>query len=356
MICAAKHPIIVTASVGRSRDGYEALIDFAEALALPVVESPSAQVNSFPKDHPLHQGFDIQPSLSDADLVLAVNSRTPWYPPNGGPVDARVVVVDDAPFKTHMAYQNLRADELLCGHVPSTLRLLAALLRARTTRDRALVREAQERHGRLARQHDALREERRATVTRAQGGVGIHPVALCVALSEVLPPDAVYVDDTTVHLPTNRRHLVHSGAQCYLAMRSGLGQGLGVALGVKLASPERVVVALLGDGAFLYNPTLPALGFARDVKLPILIVIYNNRGYRAMRDSQLLYYPAGLGAQHGQYDGEPINAFGYETLAEPLGGFGVRVESAEALMPALAQGYAAVREGRSAIVNVMLAH
>ena len=36
--------------------------------------------------------------------------------------------------------------------------------------------------------------------------------------------------------------------------RSGLGQGLGIALGVKLARPKQPVVTLIGDGAYLYNP------------------------------------------------------------------------------------------------------
>ena len=78
---------------------------------------------------------------------------------------------------------------------------------------------------------------------------------------------------------------------------------------MKLAHRERPVVALIGDGAFLYNPTIPCLGFSREAKLPILIVIYNNHGYRAMRDSQLAYYPDGAGARSRQFCGETIDGF-----------------------------------------------
>src|SRR5262249_7008072 len=160
-------------------------------------------------------------------------------------------------------------------------------------------------------------------------------------------------DETTMHLPVHREHLVLGGPQCYFAMRSGLGQGLGVALGVKLARRDTMVVSLIGDGALLYNPTLPALGFARDEKLPILIVIYNNRGYRAMRDSQLGYYPHGLGAQRREFYGEPVNELAYEALAKSFDGFGIRVENAADLPAALREGRAAVEEGRIAIVNVV---
>ena len=56
------------------------------------------------------------------------------------------------------------------------------------------------------------------------------------------------------------------------AVAGGLGWGGGAALGVKLAKPDRPVVTLIGDGAFLYNPALGALGAARDFSLPTLTI------------------------------------------------------------------------------------
>jgi thiamine pyrophosphate-dependent acetolactate synthase large subunit-like protein len=84
-----------------------------------------------------------------------------------------------------------------------------------------------------------------------------------------------------------------------------------------------------------------------------MIVIYNNRGYRAMRDSQLAFYPDGA-ARNGRSHGETIAGFDYEAVASPLGGFGIRVDSAGELPSALRQAHAAVAGGRTAIVNVVL--
>jgi thiamine pyrophosphate-dependent acetolactate synthase large subunit-like protein len=114
------------------------------------------------------------------------------------------------------------------------------------------------------------------------------------------------------------------------------------------------VVVLIGDGAFLYNPTIPSFGFAKDANLPILIVIYNNQGYRSMRDSQLAYYPDGAGARSRQFYGETINGFNYEDLIKPFDGFGIRVETQGELQSALQRGHAVAMEGRTAIVNVAL--
>ena len=90
------------------------------------------------------------------------------------------------------------------------------------------------------------------------------------------------------HLPLTRARSL------YKLTVSGLGQGLRLALGMKLGAPERPVVAVVGDGSFLYNPIPQAFGAARDYGLPIVVLIMNNRGYRAMLNGHRLYYADGM--------------------------------------------------------------
>jgi acetolactate synthase I/II/III large subunit len=350
MLLAAKRPMAITGSM-RSPDGYDALIELAGLLALPVFESPSSDVGSFPRDHPLHAGFDPTASLKDADLVLVVRSRTPWYPLASGPIEANVVVIDEMPIKLHMAHQDLRADAMLCGDACASLQLLADAVRAVVQQGPAR-RAVEERRTRVRRAREEARDRQAAVIAAARATPRIHPIALCAALGDTLAADTIYVDETTVHLGLNRRYLEHRGAQSYLAMRSGLGQGIGIALGVKLARRERFVACLIGDGAFVYNPMIACFGMARDAKLPLLIVIYNNHGYRAMRDCQLAYYPDGTGARQGLFYGEPIHEVDYEALIRPFGGFGISVDERAALAPALEQAQRAVADGTTAVVNV----
>src|SRR5205814_6583567 len=67
-LVASERPIVLTATTGRSRAGFEGLRRLAELLALPIVEWRE-RVN-FPSDHPLHQGDDSAPYLAEADAVL----------------------------------------------------------------------------------------------------------------------------------------------------------------------------------------------------------------------------------------------------------------------------------------------
>jgi acetolactate synthase-1/2/3 large subunit len=349
-ILAAREPVITTAALGRSAEAYAALIELAEILALPVLESNNASASNFPKSHALYQGFETAALLKQADLVLVINSRNPWYPPNMGPVQGRVITIDDSPLKLHMAYQNLQSDLYLGGDVAETLRLLSAAARARVLPQPAL----QARLTRWSAAHEQLEQRLRKTEREAAALPGIRPAALCAVLSEEMPEDTIFLDETTVHGAINRRHLRNRGAQSFVALRSGLGQGMGIALGVKLARPRQPVLLCIGDGAFLYNPAVQALGFARDERLPIMLVIYNNNGYRAMRENQLSYYPQGAGAQQQRFLGEPINGFDFERLPALFDGVGFKVETLAQLRQALQQGCAALAEGRSVLINALL--
>jgi len=350
LLAKARNPVIATESGGRDRESYDRLIELAELLAIPVVENTVATVSNFPKDHPLHQGFDLKPLLADADLVLVVRNRVPWYPPKARPENATVVVIDETPFKSYMVYQNYQADLYLEGDVSASLGGLIEALRS--SRPQAATLKA--RNAKWAASHRRNEANIRAEVAKARDNAAIHPINLCATLGEVLPRDTIYVDETTSHRGLIHRYVRHLGPWSFIRTPSGLGQSLGMSLGVKLASPERPVAVLVGDGAFHYNPVVPCLGFSQRAKLPILIVVFNNKGYRSMGNNQRNDYPEGAGARHNLLYGLTISVADYDQLAKPFGGVGIRVEDPAKLKDALREGWAAVKSGKTAIVNVLL--
>jgi acetolactate synthase-1/2/3 large subunit len=111
---------------------------------------------------------------------------------------------------------------------------------------------------------------------------------------------------------------------------------------------------MVGDGTLLYNPVVQSLGYAANAQLPIIIVVFNNNEYTAMRENHLDYYPDGVSKQHSIYYGAPVNGPDYAVLGAPFGGWGRKVEDPAQLVPALRDAHAATREGRTAILNVVL--
>jgi acetolactate synthase-1/2/3 large subunit len=344
----AKHPVVLTEGAGQEVETYEALIALCEKFAVPVVEKAGALFANFPKDHPLYQGTDIKPYWNDMDLAIVVRARVPWYPPSNRPPKAVVAMVDEAPHNSAMAYQSHQADIYLEGNVAQTLRDLANA----ATVDKAAVEARRKGH---AAAHDALVEKNRAAQAAARKKTPIDPVWLCASLNAALPDDTIYIDEVTTHTGLLRQHLVWNHPQSLFTRQGGLGQGLGLSLGIKLAKPERQVVTLIGDGAFLYNPALGSLGAARDYNLPTMSVIFNNKKYAAMQGMHQKMYPDGIAAETDVYHGTHINAPDFVKVAESVGGYGEQVTDPEKLQDALKRGVEANRSGKPAIIDVIVA-
>lgn len=350
LLVEANCPLIITEAAGREPEGFAALVALAESLAIPVLENATARYANFPKSHPLYQGTNLGPHRDETDLVLLVRSRAPWYPPRNSPKNAAIVAIDENPMDEQMVYQSLHANHYLEGDVPASLRRLAEAVRASGV-DAGRIAE---RRARWQAAHDKAQEACRAAEEEARTRSPIDPVWLCARLSALMPSNAIYVDETTTHRGPIQNHLRWEAPHDYVKVPSGLGQGLGAALGVKLACPDRPVVSVIGDGGFLYNPVTQCLGLSMDANLPILIVVFNNNGYNAMRANQLSYYPDGAGKQNDLFYGHPINGPDYAELIAPFGGFGRRVDDPGELDDALRAGLAAVEDGRTAIINVVL--
>ena len=165
------------------------------------------------------------------------------------------------------------------------------------------------------------------------------------------PPES----EVTSPRPFLFKHLARDVPGSYIGrITGGLGVGLGSALGVKIAKPDKAVVAVIGDGAFNYNPTLAALGFAQEYQVPILIVVFNNQSYASMKNNLSRHYPEGWGMRTGIHHGAYIQpAPAYSDLAPMFGGYGEHVDRISELKPALERSLLEVQGGRLAIVNVV---
>jgi benzoylformate decarboxylase len=126
----------------------------------------------------------------------------------------------------------------------------------------------------------------------------VHPLALMQTIGRLLPDDAVVIDETVSSGMGLRRFLKSDDAQSFFGLRGGgIGWGLPAAIGVKLALPDRPVVALIGDGSAMY--TIQGLWTAAHEKLRMVFVIINNYSYRILK--QRTNAMKGLAAQADNY-------------------------------------------------------
>jgi acetolactate synthase I/II/III large subunit len=143
------------------------------------------------------------------------------------------------------------------------------------------------------------------------------------------------------------------GSLYAVSAAGGLGWGFGASLGAKLASPDRLVLSVLGDGAYMFaNPTACHY-VAQMQKLPVLTVIYNNALYGAVRRATLDMFGSGLAAEGDGRLLADLPAPSFEKIMAAHDGHGERVERPADLPDAFRRAAAAVKSGQQALVNVI---
>ena len=359
MIDEAENPMIYTRYLGRNRGAVSSLVELAELRGMPVFEMPGYM--NFPTDNPLHMGTNMAPYLGKCDLLLVIDSSSwpPWYPPGSirKSSKARIVFMDLDPLQVKYPTYGYPADLLVEADSSVALPQVTEQLRNMSVNDERI----KERIEGWAVEHRRIREEQRRKASDVKDDSPIDPLWLCHCLNDVIDKDTIIVHETITHgapihqiIESNR---VVPGTR-YEATgpvaHTGLGQGLGIALGVKLAEPDKAVVALIGDGTFNYNPVLPSFGAAQEHGLPFMTVIFNNGCYRAMK-GHARYYPDGYSVRENVYYGVPCGPVPtYAKLVEAYDGYSETVFEASKVKSSLERGLRSVREGKLTLIDVRI--
>ena len=133
------------------------------------------------------------------------------------------------------------------------------------------------------------RRQRRQDISARGDESSIDPDWLMMRIAECIPADAIIVDEGLTTSKNLLHFLPHRDRYSYFGMVSGgIGWGIAAAVGVQLAQPNRRVVAISGDGSAMYSPQ--ALWTAAHLKLPILFLIFNNQGYRILKERLLAFH------------------------------------------------------------------
>jgi acetolactate synthase-1/2/3 large subunit len=345
-LAAAEHPLLVTASFGRNPADVPALATLAEAAALPCIGYRPRYL-FLPSAHPMHLGYEPGPHLADADLVLVLDCDVPWVPrlhkvnPAG-----RIVHIGADPLFQRYPMRSFRCDLAIAASSRTALETLTAEFAKR--KDAARI---ERRRAAVAKKRVALNERSRAL--RAAKPAAPNAAAIIAAFEPLRRPSDMVVAELA--LPLGLMNFTEPGTYFGNSPAGGLGWGLGCALGLKLAAPERRVISFLGDGTYMFaNPT-PAHFVGAAMGLPTLTVILNNRMWAAVRRATLSVYPDGAAAKVNRAPLtylEPAPA--YEMIVQASGGHGERVERVEDLPGAFARAFHAVEvEKRQAVLNVL---
>jgi acetolactate synthase-1/2/3 large subunit len=347
LLAGATFPVLVTSASGIDPGSAELLGQLCDEYSIGVLESRPRCYN-VSTSHPLHIGYDVR-AASDADVLCFLDVDVPWIPAAAvPPADATVVQCGPDPHFSRYPIRTHRSDLSVTASVGNLLAALAAALPARSGRIDKRRRAAIERVAAASR---ARVSDQLAAASQPDGP--ITKTFMNWALAQVLPHDASVVSEYWIRPELQ----VRGGPLSYFGTppAGGLGWGLPAAIGLKLARPERTVIAALGDGSYLFaNPAACHHAMAMH-DIPVLTVVCANRKWTAVQRSALGMYPEGHAAGAGQLSplAELGPAIAFEQYAAASGGYGEAVADRRDLVPVLRRALHAVQaEQRQAIVNV----
>src|SRR5713101_7716372 len=303
LLATAKRPILIAGDAIAHGDALAEMVEVAELLGALVYTECVPSTCAFPFTHPLYQGpfprlgAPIRQLLMPHDLLFSVGGDlfTLSLPSDVEPMPEGLPVIhmDVDPWEIG---KNYPAKVAIQGDPKATLPDLAEALRKRLSAD--TVKAAKSRAVELSRAQEKRRAHIRERAAAEAGRVPISPLTLVAAVVDSIPEDAIVVDESISSSIGLRELLRSRDPKSFFGLRGGgIGWGLPAALGVKLAQPDRPVVALVGDGSAMY--TIQSLWTSAHDSIPVVFVIFNNASYRILKQRTLAL--KGFSAEDDKY-------------------------------------------------------
>lgn len=364
----AQNPVIVADRCVRSQEGVDALVKLAEVLQAPVICNGSRM--NFPSTHYLNQSENRPALVRGADVILMLEVQDPFGTLHsmGDPwkdvrraakPDVKVIHITLADFLMKSNYQDFQRFQPVDLPISGDAQTSIVPLTEEVKRALSPARAAE-----LAGKADAMKKRHRDMQERSRTAAALgweaSPVSTarlsaevwnaiknenyCLAVSDRIPwPKRLW--------PTTKYTNMMGGSGA-----AGVGYSAPGAVGVALANRDKgiLTVTLQPDGDLCYAPGV--LWTAAHHKIPLLIVMYNNRGY--VQEVMHLQRMAGLHrrdpktAKVGTMIYDPEVDFG--KLAQAFGVYGEGpISEPDKLAPALSRALKVVKSGAPALVDVV---
>ena len=350
MIARAENPLIITSSAGRDEADMAKLAALAEAFAIPVSQRKPRYV-ALPTDHPMHMGFSPDALIKNADCIVVIECDVPWIPGKRAPnPDAKIIHLGVDPLFQQYPMRSFNADLAVTGVLGATLPALTEALLSRLSGARERV---EARRARIAVERAAMREGWLAAIARGRDMTPLSPAWITHCIDQVKGEDAILIKESPVTFEHIR--FTKPGTMYSIGAAGGLGWGLGTALGVKAAAPDKLVICTCGDGAYMFGNPIPAHYVSAAENLPMLTVVFNNQMWGAVKRNTREVYPDGYAAKSNR---EPLTYFdpqlNFSKAVEVAGGYGETVEDPAEMAKALERAIKVIDgEKRQALLNVI---
>ena len=367
LIVQAERPVIIAEYVGREPEGFRALVDLAETAGIPVFDVDSRL--NFPSRHPLNMSYSKE-VFRDADLVLTLDTRD-WEKPTTELVSVTREVTSVVPATAKwvdigfgdlglsswaLDYQRLHhVDIQILADTTLAIPMLTSLLKPALAADASLRDRVAARATATAVKSDARRAK---WAQDAKEGWDDSPISLPRLASEVW--EAIKDEDWVLSAGTlehwTRKLWNFDEPHRHPGRSLGTATQFGISLGVALGHRDqgRLVVDMQPDGDLMFDAG--AMWVAAKHKIPLLVVMYNNRAYYNDWEHQIRMAKLRGTPVERAYIGMDLDdpAPDFAAMARSMGWYAEGpFESPVGLADALKRAIAEVKQGRPALLDTI---
>jgi acetolactate synthase-1/2/3 large subunit len=355
-LMTAENPVAFAAYLGRKPQAVAVLEKLSLICGIRVVEFNSIDLN-IRQDSPCFAGFDPLPLLAEADLGLLLDSDVPYVPQYAKRAGViKWIQIDIDPLKADFPMWGFPTDLRIQGDCAIVLQQVLDAVESRADdafRHRVAARMAS---WSTAREISA---KRRAAASASKGvSSALGPAFVFATLNGKLSQHDIVINEAIRNGPTLQEHITRTKPQSYVGLAGGgLGFSGGMALGLKLAQPDRRVVQIIGDGGYHFSSPDSVYAVAQQYQIPVFTVVLDNGGWQAVKSAVQRVYPKGVAAETDEFQsrlrsGRQGESRDFSAVARAFGAHGECVTEPDDLAAAIDRCLAALNDGKVAVLHV----
>jgi acetolactate synthase-1/2/3 large subunit len=349
-LIAAEHPVLICGYAGRNAKAAKLIEEIAQFAGIAVFEGN--QTFNISHEFPCFLGYSPNKHLPKADVGILVDVDVPWFPAD--------VSHKSGSYWAHIDIDTLKAASPMWTF-PGNLRMQGDSGRILEQLLDELKKKANPKFtdaaAKRVQAHSAERAAWRENAKKLAANKGkpgeIDPHYLFSELNKLLKPDDMVMNEGVRNAGACLLQLTRPLPNTVVrAGGGGLGWSGGMALGAKLAAPDRMMVQVVGDGGFYFGGPSSVFSVAQQYKLPILVLLLDNTGWSAVKESTLRVFPQGEAKASDKFQSGLMPNADFAKIGEAFGAYGEKVENPDDVPAALARAVKEVRGGRAAILHL----
>lgn len=271
LINSSKKPVILSKTIGETAEGFSFFAEFCLKGNIPAI-MPDANYMNMSTDHPMHMGHKLNECLIDCDLIINLDMDVPWIP-NQSQInkDAVLIHIGVDPLFKSIPMRSLPAHHLIRSNPVLALELMKDLINENNSKDR--MSWIQKLKSLKAKKLDG-KNDNSSVLTKEK---------IASIVGKYLSEDIILLNELS--LPIEEIPLKYPGTYFRTGSASGLGWAMGASLGIGLVQHDKVIINIVGDGAYYFGNPVAYHWCANALKLKIITIILNNSGMHSIANN-----------------------------------------------------------------------